>query len=150
MLHARTTILQCGRMRGRTSRCEEPSLPNGDVDMVWRLLLPTLLPEMSSFADYMDYTWIGTSLRAPLSNQWSWNQWDATLLGILRSSNFAEGWHNGFKSLVGCSHPTIWEFLEALKLEQAIIDTKFCNHLMRNPLLQGRRNGSNLMLACRM
>ena len=100
---------------------------------VWRLLLPTLLPEMSSFADYMDYTWIGTSLRAPLSNQWSWNQWDATLLGIPRSSNFAEGWHNGFKSLVGCSHPTIWEFLEALKLEQAIIDTKFCNHLMRNP-----------------
>ena len=108
-----------------------PFLPNGDVDMAWTLLRPTLPPEMSSFADYMDYTWIGTSSRAPLFNQWSWNQWDDTLLGIPRSSNIAEGWHNGFKSLVGCFHPTIWKLLEALKLEQAITDTKFCNHLMR-------------------
>ena len=134
--HARTTI-QCGWIR-----CEEdlpdncligalPFLPNGDVDMAWTLLRPTLPPEMSSFADYMDYTWIGTSSRAPLFNQWSWNQWDDTLLGIPRSSNIAEGWHNGFKSLVGCFHPTIWKLLEALKLEQAITDTKFCNHLMR-------------------
>ena len=28
---------------------------------------------------------------------------------------------------------TIWKCLDALKLEQAIKDTKFCNHLMRNP-----------------
>ena len=110
-----------------------PFLPNSDVDMARRLFRPTLPPEMSSFADYMYYTRIGTSSRAPLFNQWSLNHWDATLLGIPRSSSIAERWHNGFKSLVCCSHPTIWKFLKALKLDQATTDMQFCNHLMRNP-----------------
>ena len=41
-----------------------------------------------------------------------------------RSSNMAEGWHKGFKSLVRCSNPTIWTFLDALKLEQGLTDHK--------------------------
>ena len=88
---------------------------------------------MNDFADYMEYTWLGTSARPPLFSHISWNQWDATLCSLPRSSNIAEGWHNGFRSLVNCTHPTIWKFLEALKLEQAVTDGKFCNHLMRNP-----------------
>ena len=32
-----------------------PFLPNGDVDIAWRLLRSTLSPEMSSLADYMEY-----------------------------------------------------------------------------------------------
>ena len=36
-----------------------PFLLNGDDDMAWRLLRPTFPPEMSPFADYMDYTWSG-------------------------------------------------------------------------------------------
>ena len=39
-----------------------PFLPNGDVDMTWRLIRPTFPPEMSSFADYMAYTWVGILL----------------------------------------------------------------------------------------
>ena len=92
-------------------------LPNGDVGMTWRLRCPTLNPSSS---DVFLCRLHGLHL-----------DWDATLLGLSRSSNIAEGWHNGFKSLVDCSHPTIWKFLEALKLEQAITDMKFCNHLIR-------------------
>ena len=99
-------------------------LPKGGVDMARRVRHPTLPPEMSSFADYMDYACIGTSSQAPLFNQWSLNQWDATLLGISRSSNIAEDGTTGSKA---------WKYLEKLKLEQAITDAKFCYHLMRNP-----------------
>ena len=98
-------------------------LPSGDIDMVWRLLHPTLPAEMSDFADYLEYTCLGTSAHPPLFSQMSWNQWDATLCGLPRSSNITEGWHNSFSSLVNCTHPTIWTFLEALKQTASSVTT---------------------------
>jgi len=62
-----------------------------------------------------------------------WNQYDCCLAGLPRSSNLAEGWHNGFRSLVQCTNPTIWKFLEALKLEQGLTDQKITDRLMRRP-----------------
>ena len=64
---------------------------------------------------------------------WSWNHHDSVLCGLPRSSNIAEGWHNGFKSLIACANPTMWRFLDCLKLEQAISDTKITRHLNRDP-----------------
>jgi hypothetical protein len=43
------------------------------------------------------------------------------------------GWHNGFRSLVQCTNPTIWNFLTALKLEQGLTDQKITDCLMRRP-----------------
>ena len=111
-----------------------PFVPIDDVDMVWRLLKPTLPSDMASFIQYYESTWIGTSSTPPLFAQWSWNQYDACQAGLPRSSNMAEGWHNGFKSLVNCSHPTIWKFLDSLKLEQALTDVKLAKNLMREPV----------------
>ena len=110
-----------------------PFLPLDDVDQAWRFLKPTLPHDMGTFAKYVEDTWIVTSTTEPLFNQWSWNQWDATLAGRPRSSNIAEGWHNSFRTLVGCTNPTIWKFLDALK------------HLTREPLNLDRRNGSILI-----
>ena len=45
----------------------------------------------------------------------------------------AEGWHNGFLSLVRCSNPTIWSFLDALKLEEGLTDQKIAERLLLHP-----------------
>jgi hypothetical protein len=49
----------------------------------------------------------------------------------VRHHHGCPGRHNGFRSLVNCSNPTIWKFLEALKLEQAFTDVKITKHLTR-------------------
>ena len=36
-----------------------------------------------------------------------------------------------FKSLVQCTNPTLWTFLDALKLEQELTDQKITDRLMR-------------------
>ena len=51
-------------------------------------------------------------------------------LPLPRSSNIAEGWHLRFKSLVHCTHPTHWIFLDANKLEQGLTDQKIADRLM--------------------
>ena len=72
---------------------------------------------------------------APLDKP-GWNQWDATICSVCRlprSSNLAEGWHNGFKSLVTCTNTTMWSFLDALKLEHSLNELKIANHLTMIP-----------------
>ena len=59
--------------------------------------------------------------------------YDVCLAGLPRSSNLDEGWHNGFQALLGCTNPTIWSFLSALKLEQGLAGQKMTYHLMRRP-----------------
>ena len=63
----------------------------------------------------------------------TWNHHDASLDLLPRSSNMAVGWHNGFRSLVRCSNPTIWSFLDALKLEQGLTDQKIAERLLLHP-----------------
>ena len=108
-----------------------PFVPLGDLDMAWRLLKPTLPTDMVAFVSYMEHTWIGTSATNPLFDRWSWNQNDAVLSSLPRSSNMVEGWHNGFKNLVSCSNPTIWKFMDCLKLKQALTDSQIAKHLNR-------------------
>ena len=55
---------------------------------------------------------------------------DATLLGLPEAPTSQRDATSGSKAW---SAATICKFLEALELKQAIIDTKFCIHLMRNP-----------------
>ena len=57
--------------------------------------------------------------------------YDSSLMLLPRSSNIAEGWNNGFASLVSCQNPTIWSFLECARKEQTITDMKIANILAR-------------------
>ena len=82
---------------------------------------------MEAFADYYERTWIGTDTTPAMFSPWIWNYHDSVMAGLPRSSNIAEGWHNGFRSLMGCTNPTIWRFLDVLKKE--LEDQK----LMRQP-----------------
>ena len=46
----------------------------------------------------------------------------------------------GLKSLVQCTNPTLWSFLDALKLEQGLTDQKIADRLMlRAPELRAKK-----------
>ena len=109
-----------------------PYVPE-DIELAWKELKLTLLPEMTSFARYYETTWIGTVSSPPLFDHASWNHHDSSLMLLPCSSNIAEVWNNGFASLVSCRNPTIWSFLECARKEQAITDMKIANILTRRP-----------------
>ena len=92
--------------------------PVEEVERVWRTLKPLIPADMVSFISYFESTWVGTSTTSPLFSHDMWNQHDASLMLIPRSSNIAEGCHHGFHSMLSCSNPTLWKFLDALKSEQ--------------------------------
>ena len=110
-----------------------PFLPIEDVVDAWIELKPTIPFDMDDFSRYFEYTWIGTTGQRALFRPSAWNHHDASLALLPRSSNMAEGWHNGFRSLVRCSNPTIWSFLDALKLEQGLTDQKIAERLLLHP-----------------
>ena len=39
--------------------------------------------------------------------------------GHARTNNSVEGWNRRFSSLIGADHPSLWKFIEKLKLEQS-------------------------------
>ena len=95
--------------------------------------LVIVMTSARSSSGTLEYTWLGTSSSDPLFDKLGWNQWDATICGLHRSSNLAEGWHNGFKSIVNCSNSTIWNFMDALKLEHSLTELKIVKHHTRTP-----------------
>ena len=99
----------------------------GALERVWRTLKPLLPTDMVSFISYFESTWVRTSTTSPLFSHDMWNQHDASLILIPRSSNIAEGWHHGSHSMLSCSNPTLWKFLDALKSEQALMQTRSCH-----------------------
>lgn len=106
-------------------------VPENDVLTCWRHLEPLLPPDMADFTSYFQRTWIGSSSTDPMFDTAMWNQHDASLMLLPRSSNIAEGWHHGFNSMLSCSNPTIWKFLDCLKSEQSLNDVRLTKRLMR-------------------
>ena len=106
-------------------------VPEEDVPTAWRFLKPLLPVDMTEFGDYFESTWIGTSSRNPTFAHYKWNLHDSTKMLLPRSSNIAEGWHHGFHSMIPCSHPAIWKFLDCLKSEQDLTDVKLTKRLCR-------------------
>ena len=105
---------------------------------------PTIPFDMDDFARHFEYTWIGTTGQRALFPPSVWNHHDASLALLPRSSNMAEGWHNGFRSLVRCSNPTIWSFLDALRLEQGLTDQKIAELLLLHPAPSRSKKWVNL------
>ena len=95
----------------------------------WTLL--DVAPPPPRSPSYFESTWVGTSTTSPLFSHDMWNQHDASLMLIPRSSNIAEGWHHGFPSMLSCYNPTLWKFLDALKSEQALTDQKLARRKLR-------------------
>ena len=102
--------------------------------------------DMDPFVEYFERTWIGTSSRRPLFDHTKWNHHDDILLDLPRSSNLAEGWHHGFHTMMGCSNPTIWKFLDVLKKEQNLTDVKVAQHPPDSSPRREPRSGPTTMI----
>ena len=94
--------------------------PVEEVERVWRTLKLLIPADMVSFISYFESTWVGTSTTSPLFSHDMWNQHDASLMLIPRSSNIAS-W---VPLNAVMFQPYTLEFLEALKSEQALTDQK--------------------------
>lgn len=72
---------------------------------------------MDELVTYFEYTYIRgrrrhTDARYSID---SWNQHEATIDGIARTTNIVEGWHFSLQTLFQCHHPNLWKFLEGLQ-----------------------------------
>jgi len=64
----------------------------------------------------------------PFCQTRKWNVHDATLTHDDRTNNPRESWNNGFRQLVGHSHPGVWTMIESLQLDQAMSVTSLMQH----------------------
>ena len=83
--------------------------------------------------NYFEDTWIGRPARRggrsdPIFAHALWNCYDATLNDLPKTNNAVEGWHRGFNQILGACHPAIWKFIDGLKKEQSLNETKTEQH----------------------
>jgi hypothetical protein len=77
-------------------RCYEmisalPFVPEDDVLYAWQQLRSLLPSDLDAFAAYIEYTWVDSRSSNPLFPISTWDQHDASLMKLPRSSNMAEG-----------------------------------------------------------
>lgn len=76
--------------------------------------------------DYMETTYIGQKgklvLVPGLFPLQLWNVYELTLLGLPRTNNVVEAWHNAIKIMFGINHPNIFKFITGIKTEQDSVE----------------------------
>ena len=50
-----------------------------------------------------------------------------------KTNNTVEGWHTAFDATLDAIHPNIYEFLEAIKREQSLMEAKYEQEIAREP-----------------
>lgn len=79
---------------------------------------------------YFERTWIGawnrrkTSRLSPLFSIPLWNCFHSVLEDLPKTNNSCEGFHHGFASLLGASHPTIYKLINGLQEQQTLTEFK--------------------------
>ena len=73
---------------------------------------------------YFECTWVGQRIGlAPRHNPdypiYLWNARTATLDLAPRTTNALEGWHQGLKSTIDGTHPSVWNFFRGLQALQS-------------------------------
>ena len=116
------------------------------VDSAFFKIHDTLLQPLLG---YVENTWIGgldrrRNRRAPLFSIDLWNCYESVLNDLNKTNNHCEGFNNGFHSLLGAAHPSIFKFIDGLKKQQGITDLK------REQLLAGSQQsvGRNTYKDC--
>ena len=59
-----------------------------------------------------------------------WNVRGRTLERMNRTNNPVESFHSQFKKFVKTAHPTIWAFIDAMRLQQSDTDGKICSMIV--------------------
>jgi hypothetical protein len=85
---------------------------------------------LHDFISYFESTWLGpwnrrkTMRIAPRYEIQQWNCHHSVLEDLPKTNNSAEGFHNGFITLIGACHPTIFKLISGLKSQQTMTDLK--------------------------
>ena len=87
------------------------------------------MPAAQGLVLYFERTYIGRILpggtqQEPIFPIEMWNHHHEVPQGIPRTTNAVEAWHRSYNATVGCYHPNIWRFINALKREQGLVEVK--------------------------
>lgn len=118
-----------------------PFVPISDVIDVFEIIVDLAPEATDELLKYVDNTYVRgkknqgrRKAEAPRYPPEMWNVHEAVLNEEKRTNNQVEGWHNKFRHLVGSCHPSIWNFIEAIKTEQD------SNEKLRVQILGGHSN----------
>jgi hypothetical protein len=117
------------------------------VILSWDLLIKSPFytqnaAQLEPILTYVEKTLIGPvhlsafQRREPLFAHLTWNCFVAAQNLEDKTNNRVEGWHNSFSYLLECNHPTIFKFIEKLKVEQANNELQI-QHLLAGQLPHG-------------
>ena len=97
-----------------------------DVHEGWMALMevcPTEeFPQLVMFNDYFVEKWFGEDAKI------SMDMWSVYTETERRTNNHVEGWNSKFMKVSGKHHPNIFQFVDALKREQAATELKVAQH----------------------
>ena len=92
------------------------------VEESFKLLASTLPDICEDFLDYFGKQFVGYVNVRGIKKEGTFpiHQWNIhNNMCLPKTNNHIEGWHRGFSELFHLHHPSIWKFLNFLKLEQA-------------------------------
>lgn len=108
--------------------------PPRDVISAYEELLQTTFyidnhEALADILDYMESVWLGRLMRGgrrkeALYSLQIWNQYENVKLGLYKTNNVVESWHNCFSKLLGAMHPTIWKVIDGFKKQQTLTELK--------------------------
>ena len=99
-----------------------PLVPTADVPDVFNQLAEIISDTVQIYPllGYFERTWIaGLNERVARYSPASWNQTDKVETNLNRTNNYFESFNKTLSSVVGHAHPTIYNFLSVVHLEQA-------------------------------
>ena len=106
-------------------------VPTADVPDVYNQLVEAIPDdvELDPLMGYFERTWItGLNGRAARYPPASWNATDRVETSLNRTNNYCESFNKTFSTVVGHAHPTIYNFLSAIQLEQASTEGKITSY----------------------
>ena len=124
-------------------------VPVDDIVESFEHLAASMPDETQPITDYFEDTYIGRlqrhGRRQPPFAHTMWSVHNRVEEGLPRTNNHVEGWHRRMQSNVGAYHPSIWHFLNVLRREQSLNESReggyIISDLNRNDSIKGGRYG---------
>jgi hypothetical protein len=103
-------------------------VPEEDIIQAFEALIdaPGFPRELHPIVDYFESNYIGNvgrggRRRQPLFPPSLWSQYQRTVVGLPRTNNSVEGWHNAFSGSVNKAHPSVRALVLKLQREEASV-----------------------------
>ena len=98
-------------------------LPVDKIESAFEELVSVMPKKAESLVEYFEHNFIGTKRsrvrKEPLFNKTLWNCHDLIRENLPKTNNICEAYHRKLKNSINCAHPSLWNFLDALKSNQA-------------------------------